>query len=455
LSRRVLVVANDHVGSTMAGPGIRSFRFATELANEHDVTLIVPFATDLADERITIVQDDPWDARRMNRRVDGFDVVVAQKLPVMTMTRLARSRTVAIYDLYAPLSVEELASHSREPRSPQADAAWRLTALTQEVALRCGDAFVCASPRQRDFWLGSLLGLGRVDQEVYDADRSLRHLIDVVPFGIDEALPEPSSPVLKGVVPGIGPDDRVLLWGGGIWNWFDPLTVIRAVGVVSRERPDIRLFFMGLRHPNPAVAEMEMERRALALAEELGLRDRTVFFNERWVPYASRGQYYLEADLGVSAHFDELEARLSFRTRLLDCVWAGLPMVTTRGDSLGAFVEERGLGRTVPPGDVDAWAAALTELLENDEERRGARERIATVRSQLTWTRTVVPLHRLVATAGKAGRPLPPRLVSSYLSVRAGNAVRLHGFLGAASRAARSLTGRAAPLGERVRTSVR
>src|SRR5437879_3182797 len=105
---RVLFVANDHVGSNMAGPGIRSLRLATELASEHDVTLVVPFATDIARDDIDIVQDDPWDGRRMNARVNGFDVVVAQKLPVATMRRLAKSDTVAIYDLYAQVTIEAL-----------------------------------------------------------------------------------------------------------------------------------------------------------------------------------------------------------------------------------------------------------------------------------------------------------------------------------------------------------
>ncbi len=38
-----------------------------------------------------------------------------------------------------------------------------------------------------------------------------------------------TRPAIKGVVPGIGPDDKVILWGGGIYNWFDPLTLLRAV----------------------------------------------------------------------------------------------------------------------------------------------------------------------------------------------------------------------------------
>ena len=452
---KVLVVANDHVGSRMAGPGIRSLRFATELAGEHDVTLVVPFATDITDERITIVQDDPWDARRMNERVRGFDVVVAQKLPVMTMRRLAGSRTVAIYDLYAPLAVEELAFQSREKRTRRAGAEWRLTAVTQDVSLLCGDAFICASERQRDFWLGSLMALGRVEPHSYEADRTLRDLIEVVPFGLDETPPASAGPVLKGVTPGIGPEDYVLLWGGGIWNWFDPITVIHAVDRLAQQRPDVRLVFLGLRHPNPAVAEMAMERRAHALADELGLRDRVVFFNEGWVPYDVRGRYLLEADLGVSAYFDELETRLSYRTRLLDCLWAGLPAVTTAGDTLGALIEERGLGRTVPPGDVDGWADTLNNLLADSAERERMRGRIAAVRPELVWSHVVEPLRKLVASTAKVQPSRSPRILPRYLRARTENAIQRHGFREAAIRAARALAGRTAPLEERLRPPLR
>ena len=42
--------------------------------------------------------------------------------------------------------------------------------------------------------------------------------------------PSSDPPVVRGVLPGIDADDRLLLWGGGIWNWFDPLTVPRASG---------------------------------------------------------------------------------------------------------------------------------------------------------------------------------------------------------------------------------
>ena len=95
----------------MAGPGIRGYRFAKELARENDVTLAVPFATDLdvAADGIGLAQIRPDDDTGLTALVDGFDAVVAQQLPVLTMHHLAKSNTRTVYDLYAPVTVEQLA----------------------------------------------------------------------------------------------------------------------------------------------------------------------------------------------------------------------------------------------------------------------------------------------------------------------------------------------------------
>ena len=56
-----------------------------------------------------------------------------------------------------------------------------------------------------------------------------------MPFGLSARPPVHERAVLKGVWPGIGADDQVLLWGGGIWRWLDPLTPIRAMERLTAE----------------------------------------------------------------------------------------------------------------------------------------------------------------------------------------------------------------------------
>lgn len=451
MSRRVLVVSNDHVGSSMAGPGIRAYKFAVELAKDSEVTLVVPFPTDLSTDDFEIVEDDPWDGRRMNARIRGYDAVVSQFLPISTMHRLARSETVAVYDLYTPWSIEDLALWSHLPPSRRLATTDRLSSVKQAAILRCGHSFICASERQRDLWLGALLATGRVDRQAYALDPSLRNLVDVVPFGIDAEPAHSSEPVLRGVVRGIEPSDRILLWGGGVWNWFDPLTLIRAVDKLSRSRDDVRLYFSGLRHPNPTVPRMELQKHAVELATDLGLLDRSVFFNSDWVPYEQRGGYFLEADVGVSAHFDSVETRFAFRTRLLDYFWSGLPVVSTRGDALADLVERRRLGRCVDYEDVDGWVRALDEILDDEDERASIRIRLDDVRRELAWSRVVEPLRRLIAGGGPPAPGLALLMGAEYVPLRLANAVHQHGARGAASRAIARLTKRTPPASSRTR----
>jgi glycosyltransferase involved in cell wall biosynthesis len=399
---RVVMWSTDPVGERMAGPGIRYHRLSTELAQRFDVTLVAPGEG---------VPDVPYTFRRLEPVAsDAYaeaDVVVAQGLPLGLMRSFRRTGARLVFDLYAPALVEAAANLAEEQRS--GPVGYGEVVATTRVALLLGDGFLCASERQRDHWLGALAALGRVSPDVYAEDPTLRSLVAVVPFGLDPSGPG-AMPRVKGVLPGIAATDRLLLWGGGIWNWFDPLTVIRAVGRLAELRSDVKLLFLGLAHPSSAVGAMSMAERAVGLAGDLGLEGSSVFFNRSWVPYDERLEWFAEADIGVSAHHDSLEARLAFRTRLLDHIAAGTPVVVTRGDVLADLIETRGLGRTVRPGDVDGWVDALRGLLDDARAHSAARKAVAAAQEELAWARVVEPLTELIERVaasprrGSAGR---------------------------------------------------
>jgi hypothetical protein len=245
-------------------------------------------------------------------------------------------------------------------------------------------------------------------------------LISVVPFGVSDVPPKATRPVLRGVVPGIGPDDKVLLWGGGIYNWFDPITLIRAVDKLRSRVPTVRLFFLGTKHPNPHVGEMRMAVDALRVTEELDLLDTHVFFNEDWVAYDDRQNYLLEADVGVSTHLDHVETAFSFRTRVLDYFWASLPVLTTSGDSLAALIESRSAGLVVAPNDVDALEEALHALLTDDELIAGARKASGELADEFRWSRVLQPLLEFCRAPRRA-----PDLVDPLISGQVGDPLRL------------------------------
>ncbi len=394
---RIAVVTPDVLAPSMAGPAIRAVRIAEALANEHEVELLSTERCELTRDDIRCAYVGPPDLARL---ADRFDVVVVQGAVLRNAPALRTSAAVIVVDLYDPFQLEALELSRGLPEELRRISVGTAVDLLNEQ-LRRGDFFLCASERQRDFWIGQLAAVGRVNEIVYDATPDLRGFLAVVPFGIDEQPPVGDGPAMRGVVPGIGVDDEILYWGGGIYNWFDPLTLIHAVAALVDTRPRLRLFFAGTRHPSADAEVMRMLRDARELADGLGLTDRHVFFHD-WVPFAERGRYLLEADIGVSTHFDHVETAYSFRTRILDYLWAGLPTVTTAGDVLADLLLAAGAGAVVPPTDVEALTSLLGDLLD-DRARRVEMGRAATALAQdLRWSRVLTPLVEYCRTARRA-----------------------------------------------------
>ncbi|HLI28668.1 MAG TPA: glycosyltransferase [Chloroflexota bacterium] len=399
-----LLVAGDPVGARMAGPGVRCWELARALARQGiPLVLAVPNTDPPAGEGFRVVSyaERPERLVSLARRARAL---IVQGFLLHKAPALATLDVPLVVDLYDPFILENLHLFARD-RLPLREALHREHLAVLNAQLRAGDFFLCASERQRDFWLGMLVANHRLNPRTYDADPTLRRLIDVVPFGLPAEPPQAPRAVLKGVLPGVAATDRVLLWGGGLWEWFDPLTLLEAMVAIEAARPDVRLVFLGTRHPNPALPVNAMAERTHARARALGLLGRSVFFLD-WVPYAERGAYLLEADLGVSLHREGIETHFAFRSRLLDCFWAGLPVVCTRGDALADVIAAEGLGRVVPPGDAAAVAAAILELLAEPDLRGRLAPRFAAVAAAHTWERAAAPLATYLRAPWRApGRP--------------------------------------------------
>lgn len=389
--RRVLVITGDAIGDRMAGPAIRAWNIAELLSEEHDVRLLSLSKALDRGQSFELATASHRHQSTMKPHEEWADIIVVQGHALNLFPVLETTDKIVVVDVYDPLHLEQLEQgrgHGHEHWDAQISDA--TTALNLQLAI--GDFFLCASERQRFFWLGQLAGLGRVNASTYSRDEDLNSLIAIAPFGMTTLDPVHSTPVVKGVVPGIDEDDKLVIWGGGLYSWFDPITLIRAVGVLAERRPNVKLFFMGVQHPNPDVPEMDIVGQSQALAAELGLLDKHVFFNQTWVDYDQRQNYLLEADAGVSTHYQHLETTFSFRTRILDYLWAGLPIVSTAGDSFADLIDREGLGATVGERDVDALADALESVLFDESVAQEARQNVQRVRQEFTWDKAMAPL---------------------------------------------------------------
>lgn len=399
---RVLVITGGELGTRMAGPAIRARAMARVLGEAgHDVVLATTSSLEEGAEpgpfRMTAVR--PGDDAAFAELERAAEVIVFQGHAMEQFPALAVTDRVVVADAYDPMHLEMLEQGREQPR-----ATWELlvrsrTALLNQQLSRA-DLVLCASERQRLFYLGQLAALGRITPTTYEGDPQLERLIALAPFGLDATPPRHEREVLRGVVEGLDADSRIVVWGGGLYSWFDPQSLIRAVAQLAARRPETRLVFLGTKHPG--VEPMGIVKESIELAEQLGVLGREVIFNEGWIPYEERQNHLSEADAGVSTHHVHIETEFSFRTRILDYLWAGLPMVVTEGDSFADLVAAEGLGVVVPAEDPEALAAGLERVLYDEDFAAAARERIARVRERFVWERALAPLLEIAAEPRRA-----------------------------------------------------
>ena len=418
---QILVLSRATVGKRMASPGIRSYQMARVLAEQVPgaaVTLAVPSSTDLASEEL------PFRLVAYNRRslpglVREQDVIIANRFPFYIIPSLYDKRLVL--DLFTPLFTEwmEIATEFYHGRRLTNFVA--LNRRNLNVQLTLADFVLFATSRQRDLYFGMLSGMGRVTPELYDHDGSLSNLFGLAPFGVRPGQPVATRRVMRGVWPGIREEDTILLWNGAIIEWYDVALPIGAVHQLSRERDDMKLFFLGTEHPDSGGARAVRgpgsiaTRNAISMCKELGILDKFVFFNFDWVDYDDTANYLLEADIGVCTYFANLETRYAFRSRVLDLLWAELPIICTRGDVLAEVVESRPLGIAVAEQDEDAIVGAIRRLADDKAFVEECKGNLRQAKEEYRWEKVLEPLvdycrRSTGVPRGKGQRALPVAL---------------------------------------------
>ena len=387
---RLLIISYDIIGKQMAGPGIRFYEFAKILSNYIDVTLAAPNRIDINTEGFRTVTYESGNFKTLRRHTEISDIILIQGHILHYFPFLKNFKGKVIVDLYNPFNLESLEMFRNNNMAER----MRIDKNNIDILkfqLAIGDFFICASEKQRDYWLGMLNAMGRINPFNYDWDDTLKKLIDIVPFGIPSTPPQHTGEGIRKLMPAIREDDLVALWGGGIWNWLDPITVIKAMWEITRNRKDIKLVFSGIKHPDPKLPEMKKCIDAINLSKELDLYDKFVFFNE-WTPYEIRQNFLLESNAGLSIHREKIETEFAYRTRVMDYIWAKLPIITTEGDSIAKMVKDENIGEVVKYESTHQLARVMESILVNRSLRDIYRKNLEKITPRFYWENVTKPL---------------------------------------------------------------
>ena len=196
------------------------------------------------------------------------------------------------------------------------------------------------------------------------------------------------------------PEDGPLVLFGGIYDWNVPELLLDAWPAVRRKEPEARLLFLD--SPNPETTPQRVYAEARRRARTLDPDGRSIVFSP-WLPYDAREDLYAAADLLVSISSDGLESDLSYRTRLLDAAWGGVPSISISAGALGREIEDARAGRRVERS-AGALAEGVVTALSDHARLSAAARRFAQER---TWGRVARPLLSWCRGARVNGGRLP------------------------------------------------
>ena len=360
----VVVSTPDIVGERMAGPGIRAWHLARELSRHFDTTLVAKSEGSPIDgDGFRIIDREAPQARDA---IKNASVLVGQ--PARGFRKVRRGQKI-VYDLFDPTVLELRELYGSKPSLRQRIHLAAEWARLSE-ALMFADLLMCAAKKQRRF---------------YDSLQSNDAPWIEVPFGVD--LHE--TRVCQ------QPQENLVIWGGGIWEWLDPATAVDAVVRVNAEGVSCKLLFLGRTRPNRALIDRRRDDRFSLLLERGGPH---VSANGDWVPYRERLSWLRSGKIAIMLHRPTGEAEYSIRTRLFDAIAAGIPVIATRGGFAADLVEREGLGLVVPPGNVDSVAAAIKKLLLDDVLYSTSVVNLERVRPGFAWGVVTRPLIEAVST---------------------------------------------------------
>jgi glycosyltransferase involved in cell wall biosynthesis len=362
--------ASDEV----AGPALRYRQLTGELRRAGvDVTLAAPGPG----------ADRNWSQTKAVDLARGHDVVVCPQGLADEAAQLARQLRrgcALVLDCYAPALIERALLVPHDIRF----AAFRRQVL---AALNRADLLLVANEPQRAYASGLLAAIGRMAPE-----RPAPPVL-VAPMGAAPVQPAPAERA--------GQAAPVVLWYGGLWPWFDGATAIAAFAIAARNHPAARMRILGGRHPHGGAPDTL--DGVLTAAADLGVAERVE--SVPWaVPPALPG-LLAEAACALCLAHDGLEHRLAQRTRMLDLLSAGIPIICTQGDSLGGRAVAAGAATAVPADDATAVAGVLESLLSDALLRERQAQAARALARELAPERTLADAVAWLAAPVLATRP--------------------------------------------------
>jgi len=262
--------------------------------------------------------------------------------------------------------------------------------------LQTGDAFSGCGMPQKHALVGELAMAGRLNRHTFGYE--FAHVV------LPGSPPSTHIPLFRTAArtclreQGIHDDDFVVLWCGGYNTWTDVDTLFKALEGAMGQEPRLHYVSVGA---NTYEAPDNVYTRLLQMIEQSPYRAR--FHMLGWRPWPEMAGYYAESDVGINIDALHYETIYGTRTRLVEMIAAGLPVVTSLGAELSYLLQNQGAALTFEVGDWQVLGHQLVKLAQNRPLRDDlARAAYAYATNQLSFRMTTAGLRAWVRNPQRA-----------------------------------------------------
>lgn len=384
------------------GGGLRCWGLAKGLrANDESVDITVAYHDSYKKKKVVTRHESinitAWNLSSIRSLMSDYDAVIVSycmgDLSVAVADAIRPDQQL-ILDCYVPIYLEISARNSN-------DLIGEYHAFNNEInrwssVLRRGDVFLCANENQKKYYQGVLSALGRINPLTYADEQIL-----IVPYGIYAESPKVTQKPITEKLKATGAKGyKKILWFGAVYPWFDIRTLVEAIDDVNKTVPT-KLVIVGAK--NPFNAHPDFIRRYDELIDFINSNEKygQEIILQDWVEFGDRANWYLDSDLVILINKTGDENELAWRTRLVDYVWADLPIITNGGDPLSEMLFKANAALKLDDLSREGLTKTLLTALSSSQKLTEIKNNLSKVRPNLHWNQVCKPLLSVILNGNK------------------------------------------------------
>ena len=348
-------------GQLVALHGLRALGISLKLSEGGSSTLLVTPQNILFNElvhsrNLTLMSYEHGDDLRFVRNLAKTVILFGQDWGTCKYFIYPESKfldPIIIVDAMVPMAIEYLGQWPEEVSDQNIksyDENYQTIRIRNEAIMSQSDYLLCAGENQLFYYQGVLSA-----QSTYSPRDLLDNRIIDFPHMIIGTPPEAIRHTNK---------EFVLCWFGGLYPWIAPSNLPELFKAFLNRNPKYTIQVVG--GVNDLIDDNEpVQIYAKNLLSQIEQIDNNRITIKNWVPYEEINSHLSGVSAVLILNPLKIEARLSWRTRILDILKSGTPIITDGIDQLSENLINRDMAIKLKLTDVNGMAESLDEIAQN------------------------------------------------------------------------------------------